>query len=274
VLKPTHHSRVLGHCFPVVGRMKKHGGPLPGWGCPPPYDHARGRISTDMPWGADGTPFARVSYVPAVYEPLDGVEEKPTVAAPPTELPLHVLAQLARALRARDSAAFSRAMEKLEVFDPKDQDYDKRVKLFMDGLQDILMNPNLMREGGAAFVLEAIDAKLREQSSPGRTDPAAPYKGAEVLPRRDVGRRMFRSDHEMADASCAVLQPPSHLAEWESHAAFGHHPGVLFGSHCHSVTAHGIPELTWGEGAQWDPEISDWYARYPNAAVAHLFEDR
>mmetsp|Transcript_105268 Transcript_105268/g.263600 ORF Transcript_105268/g.263600 Transcript_105268/m.263600 type:complete len:251 (+) Transcript_105268:57-809(+) len=248
--------------------MKKHGGIPPGWRDGPKWNFDKGAPNDHYMWNADGTPFSRLTFVPAHYESSKEVVPPSvgSIAAAPPTLPDHLLRDLARALRARDSVAFSQAMEQLEGFDPRHEDYDDRMQLFVRGLKDILMNPSLMREGGAAFVLEAIDAKLREPESPGQGDPKQQYGTSDATVRQDVGRKIFTSDHPMADASCTILAPPSHLDEWESTSIFGRHPGIMFGAHCTATFAENGPEVTWGAGYM-TPGMYDWFARYPNDAL-------
>jgi len=230
-------------------------------------------------WNADGAPFMRLQFRPAAYasppavaegaaalgdaEGAGGGQEAKAQLVPPPSLPKPLLKELALALRRRDPVAFSRAMDKLEDVDPKHQDYDERVRLFMNGLQNILLDPSLMAGGGADFVLEAIEEKLRAPSA------GAPYEGSGA-PSGTVGRRpkMFRSKHDMAPASCMVLQPPSVLDDWEGKSTMGLHPGVLFGAHAGATFAHFPADEVYGGYAQGSEHIQDFARRYPNAALA------
>jgi len=228
-------------------------------------------------WGASGCPFLKLQYRPAVYEPPDSVKDVADYRdgdgprgqlRTPSNLPAGVLEDLAWSLRQRDADAFSKAMSKLEGYDQASDEYDERVKAFMRGLQDVLLDPNLMAEGGASFVLEAVETKLKEQKK-----QVMPYS-LKLKPNAGRKKDMFRSsDNPMMDATFSVLQPPSSKDAWECQATMGIHPGVLFGAHCAAHLSHQLPEVTFG-GIWEEPDFmlegKLFEERYPNAAMESL----
>eukprot|EP00446_Apocalathium_sp_SHHI-4_P082213 CAMPEP_0177508056 /NCGR_PEP_ID=MMETSP0369-20130122/40819_1 /TAXON_ID=447022 ORGANISM="Scrippsiella hangoei-like, Strain SHHI-4" /NCGR_SAMPLE_ID=MMETSP0369 /ASSEMBLY_ACC=CAM_ASM_000364 /LENGTH=248 /DNA_ID=CAMNT_0018986133 /DNA_START=65 /DNA_END=811 /DNA_ORIENTATION=- len=242
--------------------MKKHGGEIPGWRTTV-VERPGSTDELHQMWRADGAPFVHLQYRPAEMRPTDFPPERlhplPDEEAPIRPIPAPLLQELESALRARDSAAFARAMEQLEAFDPTSQGFNDRLKHFTEGLQEILMSPALMADGGSQFVLQVIESRMR-QAPKRSTGSLQTY----TVARPNVARQMFRGN-DMSDASVSTIAVPSHLDDWESNAAFGRHPGLLFGLHTATELSMRPPGELWGAGAT---EYEEWWAgNFPNAAL-------
>eukprot|EP00446_Apocalathium_sp_SHHI-4_P020785 CAMPEP_0177253198 /NCGR_PEP_ID=MMETSP0367-20130122/55013_1 /TAXON_ID=447022 ORGANISM="Scrippsiella hangoei-like, Strain SHHI-4" /NCGR_SAMPLE_ID=MMETSP0367 /ASSEMBLY_ACC=CAM_ASM_000362 /LENGTH=250 /DNA_ID=CAMNT_0018706465 /DNA_START=64 /DNA_END=814 /DNA_ORIENTATION=+ len=196
--------------------MKKHGGEIPGWRTTV-VERPGSTDELHQMWRADGAPFVHLQYRPAEMRPTDFPPERlhplPDEEAPIRPIPAPLLQELESALRARDSAAFARAMEQLEAFDPTSQGFNDRLKHFTEGLQEILMSPALMADGGSQFVLQVIESRMR-QAPKRSTGSLQTY----TVARPNVARQMFRGN-DMSDASVSTIAVPSHLDDWESNAA-------------------------------------------------------
>jgi len=182
-------------------------------------------------------------------------EEDPSLKRP---VPPELSRELEQALRLRDAAAFSKAMDALEALDPQEQGFNDRMQHFTEGLQDVLMNPTLMADGGSEFVLQVVESRMRQPTKP------TPSRSSYASHRGPV-RKNYRAG-PVDDATVFTMSVPSHLDDWENTAAFGRHPGLLYGIHsaCELAT-RGATDVF---GADFVSDYcANWEKEHPNAAL-------